>query len=103
MSAGWYTAGRLTPSLTSPGSRPRCRTHPCLQLACSSNAGRVLTSGSPPPLSALLAHVPQKARDECTTTYGPEDPKCAPLIEAHKVCLRKEGFNVSPLRQRCLN
>ena len=46
----------------------------------------------PPP---LLCCVAQKARDECTTTYGPEDPKCAPLIEAHKVCLRKEGFNVS--------
>lgn len=33
-------------------------------------------------------------RDECTATYGPEHPRCAPLIEAHKQCLRAEGFNV---------
>lgn len=58
--------------------------------SCAS--GISLPAPWPPP---LLCCVAQKARDECTTTYGPEDPKCAPLIEAHKVCLRKEGFNVS--------
>ena len=36
----------------------------------------------------------QKIRDECTTTHGPDAPLCQPLIEAHKQCLRAEGFNV---------
>ena len=25
---------------------------------------------------------------------GPEDPRCVALIEAHKACLRSEGFKV---------
>lgn len=36
----------------------------------------------------------KKLRDECTTTHGPDAPQCQPLIEAHKQCLRAEGFNV---------
>lgn len=32
------------------------------------------------------------ARDECIVKNGEE--KCKYLIEAHKVCLRDEGFNV---------
>lgn len=42
------------------------------------------------------AHAPllQLARDECTTLNGPEAPQCQKLIEAHKQCLRGEGFNV---------
>lgn len=50
---------------------------------------------------ALLVHSghsslpwPQKERDECTLTHGPEAPQCQELIEAHKACLRAEGFNV---------
>ena len=31
-------------------------------------------------------------RDECVTRNGEE--ACADLIEAHKACLRKEGFKV---------
>ena len=34
----------------------------------------------------------RKPRDECTMMYGEE--KCAAQIEAHKACLRAEGFNV---------
>ena len=34
----------------------------------------------------------KKLRDECIVQNGEE--KCASMIEAHKVCLRKEGFNV---------
>jgi len=34
----------------------------------------------------------KKPRDECVVKNGEE--KCKELIEAHKVCLRKEGFNV---------
>lgn len=36
----------------------------------------------------------KKVRDECTTLHGPESEQCAALIEAHKQCLRKEGFKV---------
>ena len=34
----------------------------------------------------------RKVRDECIVENGEE--KCAAMIEAHKVCLRGEGFNV---------
>lgn len=34
----------------------------------------------------------KQARDECVVMHGEE--KCAALIEAHKVCLRAEGFKV---------
>uniref|UniRef100_A0A061S8Z8 Cytochrome c oxidase subunit XVII assembly protein n=1 Tax=Tetraselmis sp. GSL018 TaxID=582737 RepID=A0A061S8Z8_9CHLO len=36
----------------------------------------------------------KKARDECIAEHGADDSRCAPLIEAHKDCLRKEGFKV---------
>ena len=45
---------------------------------------------------SLLGCVLQAARDECVTLHGPESERCAKLIEAHKQCLRSEGFNVSP-------
>ncbi|KAG5191762.1 Cox17 protein [Tribonema minus] len=34
----------------------------------------------------------KKNRDECMVMNG--EDKCQALIEAHKQCLRKEGFNV---------
>ena len=34
----------------------------------------------------------KKPRDECVVTLG--EDKCAELIEAHKSCLRAEGFKV---------
>lgn len=34
----------------------------------------------------------KKARDECIVINGEE--ACQSFIEAHKVCLRSEGFNV---------
>lgn len=36
----------------------------------------------------------KKLRDECVVMKGEEDPECLKLIEAHKVCLREEGFDV---------
>ncbi len=36
----------------------------------------------------------KKARDECVVFKGEEHPDCVKLIEAHKVCLREEGFVV---------
>ena len=35
------------------------------------------------------------ARDECVVFKGDEDPICQKLIEAHKACLRSEGFTVA--------
>ena len=51
-----------------------------------------------PLLLAFMPHLHlQKARDECVATYGPEAEQCQVLIEAHKLCLRAEGFNVCVL------
>jgi len=36
----------------------------------------------------------KKPRDECVLFRGEEDPECQKLIEAHKLCLREEGFDV---------
>ena len=36
----------------------------------------------------------KKLRDECVVKLGEEHPDCVKLIEAHKVCLRDEGFDV---------
>jgi len=36
----------------------------------------------------------KRLRDECITMHGEEHPYCQSLIEAHKQCLRMEGFNV---------
>lgn len=41
-----------------------------------------------------FSRMKQKARDECIVMNGEDDPKCKLLIEAHNVCLRKEGFDV---------
>lgn len=55
---------------------------------------------SSPPRTIRPTHPPtrpplaQTKRDECIATHGPESTECAKLIEAHKVCLRKEGFHV---------
>lgn len=34
----------------------------------------------------------KSARDECVLMYG--EDKCGSFIDAHKMCLRKEGFDV---------
>ncbi|KAL7567954.1 hypothetical protein ACA910_019664 [Epithemia clementina (nom. ined.)] len=36
----------------------------------------------------------KRPRDECIVMKGEEHPDCIKLIEAHKVCLREEGFDV---------
>ena len=36
----------------------------------------------------------KKVRDECVAFKGADDPACSKLIEAHKACLRDEGFDV---------
>ena len=37
----------------------------------------------------------KKARDACTLEHGPDSELCKELIEAHKTCLRAEGFIVN--------
>jgi cytochrome c oxidase assembly protein subunit 17 len=34
----------------------------------------------------------KKARDACIVQHGQENEQCGHLIEAHKLCLRNEGF-----------
>ena len=36
----------------------------------------------------------KQPRDECIVMKGEEHPDCIKLIEAHKICLRAEGFDV---------
>lgn len=36
----------------------------------------------------------KKPRDECVVMKGEDHPDCIKLIEAHKTCLRDEGFDV---------
>ena len=33
-------------------------------------------------------------RDQCIGEFGADDERCKKLVEAHLVCLRKEGFDV---------
>ena len=56
---------------------------------------------SPPPVlgksgKKICCSCPETkaARDQCIVDKGPENLACEPLIEAHKKCLRAEGFNV---------
>lgn len=36
----------------------------------------------------------KQPRDECVVMKGEDHPDCIKLIEAHKACLRAEGFDV---------
>ena len=36
----------------------------------------------------------KEPRDQCIGEFGAEDERCKKLVEAHLVCLRKEGFDV---------
>lgn len=36
----------------------------------------------------------KEPRDQCVGEFGAEDERCKKLVEAHLVCLRKEGFDV---------
>ena len=36
----------------------------------------------------------KQLRDECVLMNGEDHPDCIKLIEAHKECLRSEGFTV---------
>ena len=59
-----------------------------------SSGGGEAQGDTPKPKCKICCACPEtrKPRDECTMMYGEE--KCAAQIEAHKACLRAEGFNV---------
>ncbi|GMI63650.1 hypothetical protein HRI_000034300 [Hibiscus trionum] len=64
---------------------------PRLQL----NRGSATSSGSESkPKKKICCACPEtkKLRDECIVEHGEE--ACAKWIEAHRICLRAEGFNV---------
>ena len=60
----------------------------------SSSATPVSTADEPKPKCRICCACPEtrKVRDECVLHNG--EVQCAQSIEAHKQCLRAEGFNV---------
>eukprot|EP01038_Epipyxis_sp_PR26KG_P013664 gene13664-18336_t len=36
----------------------------------------------------------KQVRDNCTVRFGPDSEECKQVIEAHKACLRSEGFTI---------
>lgn len=87
----------------------KCTSRAALALAahwpvCPAPAAARSTQHAPPTPrpGRLVRHVQiccscpetKAARDACTIQYGPEAKECQELIEAHKKCLREEGFNV---------
>ena len=59
------------------------------------NQGSAKTSGAESkPKKKICCAFPEtkKLRDECIVEHGEE--ACAKWIEAHRMCLRAEGFNV---------
>ncbi|CAN8269303.1 unnamed protein product [Cochlearia groenlandica] len=61
----------------------------------SSEASKaVAVSGETKPKKKICCACPdtKKLRDECIVEHG--ESACAKWIEAHKICLRAEGFNV---------
>ena len=97
--AGWYAAHAIPHLMPLPMllRRPASAGMHCPAPAIPTCRASHTSAPRPPGVATWV----QKARDECTSTYGPEDSRCAPLIEAHKQCLRKEGFNVRRLGAGC--
>jgi cytochrome c oxidase assembly protein subunit 17 len=65
--------------------------------ACTARAARRLSvhraCTAPPPLAPpRRAAETRKPRDECVVMFGEE--ACAAQIDAHKACLRRDGFDV---------
>jgi len=64
-------------------------------MSSESDSASVPTAESTPaPPKRICCACPEtrKPRDECVTHHGEEN--CTQFIEAHKACLRAEGFNV---------
>lgn len=78
---------RSLPSLRTIGLSQRAALPHKLRLPCPACTFQTCTS-----LRAIQLSVLRKPRDECVMMKGEEN--CAEFIEAHKKCLRAEGFNV---------
>ena len=77
----------------SPCAAPR-RAQPAAAAACPPDAASCPPASGDTKPKRICCACPEtrKPRDECTMMHGEE--KCAAQIEAHKACLRAEGFNV---------
>ena len=60
--------------------------------AATATATTTTTATGDKPKMCCACPETKKARDECVIAKGEDN--CKELIEAHKVCLRKMGFNV---------
>ena len=87
--------------LWSAGVPPPCGDHKDVANMSSTAAAVPTPTPAPPPLAAdapkpkkICCACPdtRKPRDECVVMNG--EDKCAAQIEAHKKCLRSEGFDV---------
>lgn len=65
---------------------------PALMKSASFANGAATTNEKPKKRICCACPDTKKARDECIVLNG--EDACKQLIEAHKSCLRKEGFNV---------
>ena len=80
-------SGRLSPRAAPHRSQPAAAACPPDAASCPPASG-----DTKPKRICCACPETRKPRDECTMMYGEE--KCAAQIEAHKACLRAEGFNV---------
>ncbi|GBF94752.1 cytochrome c oxidase copper chaperone [Raphidocelis subcapitata] len=71
------------------------KTEPAAPAAAAPAAGAA-TGDAAKPKKKICCACPdtKRIRDTCIAERGEEHPYCAALIEAHKQCLRLEGFNV---------
>ncbi|XP_073811535.1 cytochrome c oxidase copper chaperone-like [Musca autumnalis] len=66
---------------------------PVKEVANSSTVGTVETPAAKPKYKACCAcPETKKVRDQCIMKSG--EAKCGDLIEAHKKCMREQGFNI---------
>lgn len=55
---------------------------------------RTVTNPAEKPKPCCVCKPEKQARDECLLFNGTDAPKCAPLIEAYKTCMKGYGFEV---------
>jgi len=63
-------------------------------MARSSDTDQASTTQQPKKKICCACPETKGKRDECVIVHGPEAEQCQKLIEAHKICLRAEGFKV---------
>ncbi|KAK7324577.1 hypothetical protein VNO77_28251 [Canavalia gladiata] len=65
-----------------------------LQSGATTSPSLNVTGESPKPKKKICCACPdtKRLRDECVVEHG--EAACAKWIEAHRLCLRAEGFNI---------